>query len=114
MSGKGLEHVEPPTYELDQSRLGRFEVGLSWSCDRRPAARLARVFTWPESPSARSGWLGSSRARATAGRGLTLREVSKGIEIARAGVPTTMPGVRAYGWGELRAIRRRRWARSRQ
>ena len=105
MSGKGLEQVEPPMYELDQNRLGQFEVGLSW---------LEGQPRWPELAVRQEvgdalgtrlrvawvAWRGVRLARAEQGMSnvwawLTLREVSRGGEIERAGATTAL-GVRAY------------------
>ena len=100
-----MEHIEPPMHELDWSRLERFEVGLSW---------LEGQPRWPELAVRQEvgdalvtrlrvawvAWRGVRLARAEQGMSnvwawLTLREVSRGGEIERAGATTTL-GARAY------------------
>ena len=93
-SSKGLKHVEPLTYGLDQSRLGRLEVVLSWPCGRRPGGapglQIARVCTW-----VRHGLGCLALGRAAAGRGLTVHEVSRVREVVRMNVRDYGCGVRA-------------------
>ena len=72
MSDKGLEQVEPPMYELDQNRLGQFEVGLSW---------LEGQPSWPELVVRQEAdgvpWLCLMRACAWLGHSLVTR---RGVE----------------------------------